>query len=478
MDQRNLTMLMDFYELTMANGFLESGLGEQIVYFDLFFRKVPDQAGYAIMAGVEQAVEYLKNLHFTPEDLVYLRRRKLFSEAFLQYLEQFSFSCDVWAIPEGTPVFAHEPLITVRGPAMQAQLLETMLLISINHQSLIATKAARIVRAAEGRPVMEFGSRRAQGYDGATLGARAAYIGGCCGTACASADRDYGVPALGTMAHSWVQLFPTELDAFRAYAKIYPDQCTLLVDTYNVLRSGVPNAITVFRELAAAGYRPKGIRIDSGDIAYLSKKARKMLDEAGYPDCTICASNSLDEYIVRDLILQGARVDSFGIGENMITAKSDPVFGGVYKLAAVKEDDGSYTPKMKLSESAEKMTIPCLKKVWRIYDQDGKAMADLITTADEQVETQHGITLFDPIETWKECTYVNCTARCLSTPIYENGKRVYQSPSLDDIKKFCKAQVNTLWDEVKRFENPHRYYVDLSQKLWDTRSALLKKLSK
>ena len=478
MDQRNLTMLMDFYELTMANGFLESGLGEQIVYFDLFFRKVPDQAGYAIMAGVEQAVEYLKNLHFTPEDLAYLRRRKLFSEAFLQYLEQFSFSCDVWAIPEGTPVFAHEPLITVRGPAMQAQLLETMLLISINHQSLIATKAARIVRAAEGRPVMEFGSRRAQGYDGATLGARAAYIGGCCGTACASADRDYGVPALGTMAHSWVQLFPTELDAFRAYAKIYPDQCTLLVDTYNVLRSGVPNAITVFRELAAAGYRPKGIRIDSGDIAYLSKKARKMLDEAGYPDCTICASNSLDEYIVRDLILQGARVDSFGIGENMITAKSDPVFGGVYKLAAVKEDDGSYTPKMKLSESAEKMTIPCLKKVWRIYDQDGKAMADLITMADEVVETQHGITLFDPIETWKECTYVNCTARCLSTPIYENGKRVYSSPSLDDIKKFCKAQVNTLWDEVKRFENPHRYYVDLSQKLWDTRSALLKKLSK
>ena len=479
MDQRNLTMLMDFYELTMANGFLESGLGEQIVYFDLFFRKVPDQAGYAIMAGVEQAVEYLKSLHFTPEDLVYLRRRKLFSEAFLQYLEQFSFSCDVWAIPEGTPVFAHEPLITVRGPAMQAQLLETMLLISINHQSLIATKAARIVRAAEGRPVMEFGSRRAQGYDGATLGARAAYIGGCCGTACASADRDYGVPALGTMAHSWVQLFPTELDAFRAYAKIYPDQCTLLVDTYNVLRHGVPDAIKVFDEvLKPMGKRPKGVRIDSGDIAYLSKKARQMLDAAGYPDCTVCASNSLDEYIVRDLILQGARVDSFGIGENMITAKSDPVFGGVYKLAAVKEDDGSYTPKMKLSESVEKMTIPCLKKVWRIYDEDGKAQADLITMADEVVDTKNGITLFDPIETWKECTYVNSTARCISTPIYENGKRVYTSPNLADIRKFCKAQVGTLWDEVKRFENPHRYYVDLSRNLWDTRSELLKKLSK
>ena len=475
----NLTMLTDFYELTMANGYFANGFQDTICYFDMFFRKVPDNGGFAIMAGVEQLVEYLQNLTFTEEDIQYLHSKHIFSEKFLEYLRDFKFSCDVWAIPEGTPIFPGEPIVTVRGPAIQAQFVETMVLLCVNHQSLIATKANRISRAAQGRAVMEFGSRRAQGFDGAMYGARAAYIGGCVGTACTISDQMFGVPALGTMAHSWVQLFPTEYEAFKAYAQEYPANCVLLVDTYNVLRHGVPDAIKVFDEvLKPMGKRPKGIRIDSGDIAYLSKKARKMLDEAGYPDCTICASNSLDEYIVRDLILQGARVDSFGIGENMITAKSDPVFGGVYKLAAVREDDGSYTPKMKLSESAEKMTIPCLKKVWRIYDQDGKAMADLITMADEVVETQHGITLFDPIETWKECTYVNCTARCLSTPIYENGKRVYSSPSLDDIKKFCKAQVNTLWDEVKRFENPHRYYVDLSQKLWDTRSALLKKLSK
>ena len=475
LDNYNLTMLTDFYEVTMANGYFQSDIRNHEAVFDMFFRRVPDDGGFAIMAGVEQLIAYMKNLKFTDEDIDYLRSKNSFSEEFLEYLRNFKFTCDVWAVPEGTPIFPHEPIVTVKGPIIQAQFVETFILLTINHQTLIATKSNRIVRAAQGRPVMEFGTRRAQGASAAIDGARASYIAGCAGTACTIADRDFHVPALGTMAHSWVQTFDTEYEAFREYTRIYPDNAVLLIDTYNVLKSGLPNAIKVFKEL-----KPKkmGVRIDSGDIAYLSKKARKMLDEAGYPDCTICASNSLDEYIVRDLILQGARVDSFGIGENMITAKSDPVFGGVYKLAAVKEDDGSYTPKMKLSESAEKMTIPCLKKVWRIYDQDGKAMADLITTADEQVETQHGITLFDPIETWKECTYVNCTARCLSTPIYENGKRVYQSPSLDDIKKFCKAQVNTLWDEVKRFENPHRYYVDLSQKLWDTRSALLKKLSK
>ena len=472
-------MLCDFYELTMGNGYYRNGFYKRNVYFDVFFRNVPDGGGFAIAAGLEQIVEYIQQLHFSDDDIAYLRGKGIFDEGFLNYLKNFKFHGDIYAVPEGTPVFPGEPLLTVRAPAIEAQLIETYLLLEINHQSLIATKANRIVRAAQGRAVLEFGSRRAQGADGAVIGARAAYIGGVAGTACTLTDVLYGVPAGGTMAHSWVQMFPTEYDAFKKYAEMYPDACVLLVDTYNVLRHGVPDAIKVFDEvLKPMGKRPKGIRIDSGDIAYLSKKARKMLDEAGYPDCTICASNSLDEYIVRDLILQGARVDSFGIGENMITAKSDPVFGGVYKLAAVREDDGSYTPKMKLSESAEKMTIPCLKKVWRIYDQDGKAMADLITMADEVVETQHGITLFDPIETWKECTYVNCTARCLSTPIYENGKRVYSSPSLDDIKKFCKAQVNTLWDEVKRFENPHRYYVDLSQKLWDTRSALLKKLSK
>ena len=477
--KRNLTTMTDFYELTMSAGYLDEGYVDKIAVFDMFFRRVPDGGGYAIMAGLQQFIDAVDHLKFTQEDIDYLRTTGAFNEKFLNYLANFKLHCNIWAIREGVPIFPHEPIVTVEGPTIECQLLETLLLVTFNHQCLIATKANRIVRSAAGRPVMEFGARRAQGYDAAYFGARASYIGGCGSTSCVMAARDFGIPASGTMAHSWVQMFPTEYDAFKKYAEMYPDACVLLVDTYNVLRHGVPDAIKVFDEvLKPMGKRPKGIRIDSGDIAYLSKKARKMLDEAGYPDCTICASNSLDEYIVRDLILQGARVDSFGIGENMITAKSDPVFGGVYKLAAVKEDDGSYTPKMKLSESAEKMTIPCLKKVWRIYDQDGKAMADLITTADEQVETQHGITLFDPIETWKECTYVNCTARCISTPIYENGKRVYQSPSLNDIKKFCKAQVNTLWDEVKRFENPHRYYVDLSQKLWDTRSALLKKLSK
>ena len=476
---QNLSMLCDFYELTMSNGYFRNGYKDRITYFDLFFRQVPDGGGFAIAAGLEQVVEYITNLHFSDEDIDYLRSRGIFCEEFLQYLRDFRFTGDIWAVPEGTPVFPREPLITVRAPAIQAQLVETYLLLQINHQSLIATKASRICRAAQGRTVLEFGSRRAQGADGAILGARAAYIGGCAGTACTISDEVYGVYAGGTMAHSWVQMFPTEYDAFKKYAEMYPDNCVLLVDTYNVLRHGVPDAIKVFDEvLKPMGKRPKGVRIDSGDIAYLSKKARQMLDAAGYPDCTVCASNSLDEYIVRDLILQGARVDSFGIGENMITAKSDPVFGGVYKLAAVKEDDGNYTPKMKLSESVEKMTIPCLKKVWRIYDEDGKAQADLITMADEVVDTKNGITLFDPIETWKECTYVNSTARCISTPIYENGKRVYTSPNLADIRKFCKAQVGTLWDEVKRFENPHRYYVDLSRNLWDTRSELLKKLSK
>ena len=479
MNAYNYTMLCDYYELTMGNGYFVSGMKDKISYFDLFFRDVPDEGGFAICCGLSQVIEYIKDLHFSDEDIEFLRSKNTFDEGFLEYLRDFKFTGDIYAVPEGTVVFPREPLITVRAPSIQAQLVETYLLLMINHQSLIATKANRIVRASQGRAVSEFGSRRAHGADAAIYGARAAGIGGCAATACTITDQLFGFPATGTMAHSWVQMFPTEYDAFKKYAEMYPDNCVLLVDTYNVLRHGVPDAIKVFDEvLKPMGKRPKGVRIDSGDIAYLSKKARQMLDAAGYPDCTVCASNSLDEYIVRDLILQGARVDSFGIGENMITAKSDPVFGGVYKLAAVKEDDGSYTPKMKLSESVEKMTIPCLKKVWRIYDEDGKAQADLITMADEVVDTKNGITLFDPIETWKECTYVNSTARCISTPIYENGKRVYTSPNLADIRKFCKAQVGTLWDEVKRFENPHRYYVDLSKRLWDTRSELLKKLSK
>lgn len=477
--KRNLTTMTDFYELTMSAGYFDEGYKDKISVFDMFFRRVPDGGGYAIMAGLQQFIDAVDHLQFTQEDIDYLRSTKMFREEFLEYLANFKLHCNIWAIEEGVPIFPQEPIVTVEGPAIECQLLETLLLVTFNHQCLIATKANRIVRAASGRPVMEFGARRAQGYDAAYFGARAAYIGGCGSTSCVMAARDFGIPASGTMAHSWVQMFPSEYEAFKKYAELYPDACVLLVDTYNVLRHGIPDAIKVFDEvLKPMGKRPKGVRIDSGDIAYLSKKARRMLDEAGYPDCTICASNSLDEYLVRDLILQGARVDSFGIGENMITAKSDPVFGGVYKLAAVKEDDGTYVPKMKLSESAEKTTIPCLKKVWRIYDEDNKAMADLITMADEQVETKHGITLFDPVETWKERTYVNCTARCLSTPIYVNGERVYTSPCLEDIRKFCKAQINTLWDEVKRFENPHRHYVDLSQKLWDTRNELLKVLSK
>lgn len=478
--QRNLTTIMDFYELTMSAGYLEEGYESKVSVFDMFFRRIPDGGGFAIMAGLEQFIQSIDNLAFTPEDIDYLRSTGVFNERFLHYLAHFRFHCNVWAIEEGMPIFPHEPIVTVEGPAIECQLIETLLLVTFNHQCLIATKANRIVRAAQGRPVMEFGARRAQGYDAAVFGARAAFIGGCGSTSCVMAARDFGIPASGTMAHSWVQMFPSEYDAFKKYAQLYPDACVLLVDTYSVTKSGVPNAIRVFDEvLKPLGKRPKGIRIDSGDIAYLSKKARRMLDEAGYQDCTICASNSLDEYIVRDLILQGAKVDNFGIGENMITAKSDPVFGGVYKLAAVKTPDGGYIPKIKLSESVEKMTIPHLKKVWRIYDDEtGKAMADLIALHDEPVSTEGGITLFDPVETWKRRTFTGCTAKCISTPIYQGGKRVYQSPALGRIKAFCAEQVGTLWDEVTRFENPHGYYVDLSQKLWDCRQALLNELAR
>ncbi|HIV86882.1 MAG TPA: nicotinate phosphoribosyltransferase [Candidatus Pygmaiobacter gallistercoris] len=477
--KRNLTMLTDFYELTMAAGYFEEGYREKICVFDMFFRRVPDGGGFAICAGLEQLIESLEQLQFTDEDLAYLRGLGIFDEPFLDYLKHFKFSCSVWAVPEGTPIFPGEPIVTVEGPAIQAQLIETMLLVNINHQSLIATKANRIVRAAAGRPVAEFGARRAQSYDAAVFGARAAYIGGVTSTSCVMAARDYGIPVSGTMAHSWVQMFPSEYDAFRKYAELYPDGCVLLVDTYNVLKSGVPNAIRVFDEvLRPAGIRPAGIRIDSGDIAYLSKRARQLLDEAGYPDAKIVVSNSLDEYIVRDLILQGAKVDSFGIGENLITSKSDPVFGGVYKLAAIRNEDGSYLPKIKVSESVEKMTVPHRKALWRIYDDEtGNAMADYITLYDEEVDTAGGITLFDPIETWKQRTYTGCTARRILVPVFEQGRRVYDCPSLEEIRASCAAQVGSLWDEVKRFEYPHRYYVDLSPKLWEERQNLLRALS-
>lgn len=474
-DSRNLTMLTDFYELTMANGYFKNGFKDTIAYFDMFFRTIPDGGGYVIMAGVEQLVDYFRNLSFSKEDIDYLRG-KGFSEDFLDYLANFRFACDVWTVPEGTPIFPGEPIVKVKGPVIQAQFVETMVLLTINHQSLIATKANRVVRAAQGRAVMEFGSRRAQGFDGAVYGARAAYIGGCAGTACTISDEMFGTPALGTMAHSWVQLFDSEYDAFKAYAEEYPDACTLLVDTYNVLHSGVPNAIKVFGEvLAPMGKRPKGIRIDSGDIAYLSRKARKMLDDAGYPDCSIVASNSLDEYIIRDMLLQGAKVDSFGVGERLITSSSSPVLGGVYKLCAV-EKDGEIIPKIKLSENVQKITTPGNKRVYRLYDREsGKAAADLITLASETVDDSRPYELFDPDFTWKRKTLTNYTARELLEPLFRKGECVYKERNIEEIKSYCREQIDTLWDEVTRFENPHNYYVDLSQQLWDVKHELLRK---
>ena len=477
MNDRNLTLLTDFYELTMGNGYLENGLADTVCCFDLYFRKVPDNGGFAVMCGLEQAINYIKKLSFTDEDIAYLRDKKIFSEKFLDYLRNFKFSCDVWAIPEGTPVFPNEPLVIVKGPAIQAQLMETMLLLCINHQCLIATKAVRIIKAADGRAVMEFGSRRAQGSDGAIYGARAAYIGGCAGTACTISDKEMGTPALGTMAHSWVQMFDSELDAFRAYAKCYPDACLLLVDTYNVLKSGIPNAIKVFNELRAEGHEPAGIRIDSGDITYLSRKARKMLDDAGFPNAKICISNSLDEYIIEDILRQGACIDSFGVGERLITSRSEPVFGGVYKLTAV-EKDGQIIPKIKLSENVTKITTPDFKELWRFYDKTtGKAIADLITCYGEEVDDTKPYTIFDPEHPYKKKTVTDFTAKKLLVQIFDKGECVYESPSATEIRDFCHEQIGTLWSEVTRFENPHEYYVDLSKKLWDKKNDLLNEMS-
>jgi len=467
----NYTMLTDFYELTMANGYFKSGLQDRICYFDVFFRSIPDGGGFAIAAGLEQAVEYIESLHFDEEDISYLRSKGVFNEEFLNFLKEFKFTGDIWAVPEGTPVFPREPIMVVRAPAIQAQFVETYLLLCLNHQSLIATKSSRIVRAAQGRPVSEFGSRRAQGPSGALLGARASYIAGCSGTACAMADQMYGTPATGTMAHSWVQMFPDEYTAFKTYCQIYPTSATLLVDTYNVLKSGVPTAIKVFKEL---GIESGGIRIDSGDLAYLSRKARAMLDEAGLPGIKIIASNSLDEYIIRDLITQGARIDAFGVGERLITSKSQPVFGGVYKLVAIEDDNGKVIPKIKISENPAKVTIPHFKKVYRLFDKaTGKAMADYICTYDEQPDFTQPLELFDPEATWKRQTLTNYEAVPLLVPVFENGKRVYELPSIEELRAHCTRQVDKLWDEVKRFEYPHNYYVDLSQKLWDIRAKLL-----
>lgn len=474
----NLTMIMDLYELTMSNGIFTSEMRDTVTYFDMFFRRVPDDGGYAIMAGLEQLIEYMNNLRFSDDDIKYLESLKLFSPEFIDYLRGFKFTCDVWAMPEGTVIFPHEPIVTVRGPAMQALMLETMLLLTINHQSLIATKANRIVRAADGRPVMEFGARRAHGYGAAYYGARAAIIGGCTGTSCLLTAKDFGVPASGTMAHSWVQLFSDEYTAFKTYAEKYPDSCMLLVDTYNVLKSGIPNAIKVFDDvLKPLGKRPLGIRIDSGDITYITKRARKMLDDAGYEDCKICISNSLDEYLIRDMIFQGAKVDSFGVGERLITASSEAVFGGVYKLSAV-EKNGEIIPKIKISENAAKITLPGVKIPWRLYDREtGKAIADVITLGNEKIASDEPYEIFDPDHTWKRKVVTDFVAKKLQTKIFEKGKQVYTSPSVKEISKYRAEQVGSLWDEVTRFENPHTYYVDLSEDLWELRHNLLNSFS-
>lgn len=471
----DLALLTEGYELTMADGFMGAGMKDTIAYFDLFFRRVPDNGGFAIAAGLSKVIDYLEHLHFREEDIKYLKSKGI-SDELASYLKDFKFTCDVWAIPEGTPIFPNELIIKVRGPIIEAQLIETMLLLSINQQSLIATKANRLVRAAHGTAVAEFGTRRAQGVDEAVYGARAAYIGGCVATSGVIPEREFGIPSVNTMIHSWVQLFDSEYDAFCEYARRHPDDCTLVVDTYDTIRSGIPNAIKAFDDvLAPLGKRPKSVRIDSGDITYLSKRVRKMLDVAGYPDCDIMASNSLDEHLISDMVSQGAKVDCFIVGERLITSASSPLFGGVYKLSAI-EKDGKTIPKINLSENVRKITIPSSKQVYRLIDKDsGKAIADVLTLDDETIDENKPYVLFDPDFTWKRKEIENFVTRKLLVPIFEGGKKVYEEPSLKEIREYCLRQTDTLWDEVKRFENPHKYYVDLSKNLWAERNGLIEK---
>lgn len=472
MDKRNLTLLCDFYEITMANGYFLCGKKDTIAYFDVFFRDIPDGGGFAIAAGLEQIVEYVKGLHFDSEDIEYLRGLKIFDEKFLEYLADFRFTGDIYAVPEGTPIFPREPILTVRAPVIQAQFIETYVLTAINHQSLIATKANRIVRAAAGRPVSEFGARRAQGPDAALLGARAAYIGGVASTSCTLSAMAYDMPASGTMAHSWVQMFDDEYTAFTTYCRLYPENACLLIDTYNVLHSGLPNAIRAFKE---CGIKNCSVRIDSGDIAYLTKKVREKLDSEGMQHCKIVISNSLDEKIIVDILRQGAQIDAFGVGERLITAKSDPVFGGVYKLSAVEDEEGFVIPKIKISENEGKITNPHFKMLYRLFRKsDGRAIADYITVHDEVIDESKPIELFDPIYTWKRCVITDYTAVPLLKPIFIGGEQVYELPDLHTIREYCGEQIASLWEEVRRFENPHKYYVDLSQKLWDIKQELLR----
>ena len=468
-NDRNIPLLCDYYEYTMSNGYVKNGLQDRVVYFDIYFRNVPDKGGLCIFAGLEQLVDYILNLRFTESDIEFLRSKNTFSEDFLQYLKDFRFTGDVWAIPEGTPVFPGEPLVTIRAPIAQAQILETFALLTINHQTLIATKASRIVRAANGRVVLEFGSRRAQGTDAAILGARAAYIAGCGGTACTVSDKWYGIPASGTMAHSWVMMFDSEYEAFVKFCELYPDNATLLVDTYDTINSGIPNAIKAFK---ATGITKCAIRLDSGDFSFLTKKARKMLDDAGFPQCKIIVSNALDENLIKDLLDQGAVIDGFGVGDNLITSHSDPVLNGVFKLVAM-EENGEIIPRIKISENVEKITTPHFKKIYRIYDSEGMAVADLICGHDETVDQSKPLELFDPSATWKRKTMTDYTAKELMVKVIENGELVYNLPSIDEIREHCSKELDTLWEEVKRFANPHQYYVDLSQKLWDIKNDLI-----
>ncbi len=472
MDKRNLEMIADFYEFTMANGYLEKNMND-IAYFDVFFRKIPDNGGFAVFAGLEQIINFIKDFSFSKEDIKYLRERNIFSEKFIDYLSKFKFTGDIWAIPEGTVIFPNEPLITVRAPIIEAQLLETMLLLTINHQSLIATKTRRIVNQAKNRPVMEFGARRAHGPDAAILGARAAIIGGAVGTSCTVSAKEFNVPVSGTMAHSWIQSFDSEYEAFKAYAEIYPDGCTFLVDTYNTLKSGIPNMIRVSNEvLKPLGKRPVAVRLDSGDLAYLSKEVRKLLDNAGYEDCKICVTNSLDEKLIASLFEQDAQIDLFGVGENLITAKSDPVFGGVYKLVALEKNE-TIIPKIKISENVAKVTNPSYKKVFRFYSKsDNKALADVITLSDEKIE-ENEYTIFDPVDTWKKKTLNNYYVKELQTLIFKQGKLVYNPPSLEEIAEYSKKDLDTFWEEIKRIDNPHKYFVDLSPKLWNLKQEML-----
>lgn len=470
---RNLSLMTELYELTMANGWVEGDKANEIAYFDLFFRKVPDNGGFAVFAGLSQIIEYVKNLQFEEDDLQYLKDNE-FSEKFVDYLRNFKFSCDIWSVPEGTPIFPNEPVMKIRGPIVQAQLLETILLMCMNHQSLIATKANRLVRAAKGTAVAEFGTRRATSFDSAFFGSRAAYIGGCVGTSGVSQGRKFGIPTMNAMIHSWVQMFDGEYEAFCEYARLYPDDCTFVIDTYDTLRSGVPNAIKAFNDvLAPMGKRPAGVRIDSGDITYLSKRVRKMLDEAGYPDCNIIASNSLDEYIINDMLLQGAKVDCFVVGERLINSASSPIFSGVYKLCAT-EKNGEIVPKINLSENVSKITTPHSKMLYRLFDcETGKAIADVLTLENEEIDDSKPYMLFDPDFTWKRKEVENFVARKMLVPVFKNGECVYTEPSIDEIRDYCAEQIDNLWEEVKRFENPHTYYVDLSEELWRIRKELI-----